>query len=187
MSNNFLCLLLSVLEKSKCLTCSLTGPQMGCAGKMVCEMCGSCTFKFIDYKWNPISDKMIKEKRYAYQPGKHFCLTACDCMVFVFIFYLFVDRSLPLGLLMLRLFFMESWSCICDLLQVIIPSLMYSEIFQTWPPRNLTGWKGSLTQKIQIGRHQYDLTWLKFRSKRCDLAIQQHYQHIRHIDLDWLG
>ena len=36
---------------------------------------------------------MIKEKRYAYQPGKHFCLIACDCMVFVLIFCLFVNRS----------------------------------------------------------------------------------------------
>lgn len=100
-----------------------------------------------------------------------------------FFVYLWTE-VLPLGLLMLRLFFMESWSCICNLLQVIIPSLMYSEIFQTWPPRNLTGWKGSLTQKIQIGRHQCDLTWLKFRSKQRDLAIRQYYQHIRHINLD---
>ena len=35
MLNNFLCLVLSALEKNKCLACSLTGPQMGCAGKMV--------------------------------------------------------------------------------------------------------------------------------------------------------
>ena len=36
MLNNFLCLFLLVLEKNKCLTmsCSLTGPQMGCAGKI---------------------------------------------------------------------------------------------------------------------------------------------------------
>ena len=83
-----------------------------------------------------------------------------------------------IGLLMLWLFFMESWSCICDLLQVIIPSLMCSEIFQTWPPRNLTGWKGSLTQKIQIGRHQCDLTWLKFRSvaRSCHSAVLPTHQ-----------
>ena len=133
---------------------------------------------------------MIEEKRYAYQPGKRFCLIACVTAwyYFVFIFYpFFVPKFCRIGLLMLWLFFMESWSCICDLLQVIIPSLMYSEIFQTWPPRNPTGWKGSLTQKIQIGRHQCDLTWLKFRSKRRDLAIRQHYQHIRHIDLDSMG
>ena len=181
---------MSVLEKNKCLTCSLTGPQMGCAGKMVCEIpvYGSCTFKFIDYKWNPISDKMIKEKRYTYQPGKHFCLIACVTAWYLSSFFIYLwPEVLPLGLLMLRLFFMESWSCICDLLQVIIPSLMYSEIFQTWPPRNPTGWKGSLTQKIQIGRHQCDLTWLKFRSKRRDLAIWQYYQHIRHINLDSMG
>ena len=35
MLNNFLCLLLSGLEKNKCLTCSLTGLQRVCAGKMV--------------------------------------------------------------------------------------------------------------------------------------------------------
>lgn len=153
------------------------------------KLCGSRTFKFIDYKWNPITDKMIEEKRYAYQPGKHFCLIACVTAWYLtssFFIYLWTE-VLPLGLPMRRLFSMESLSCICDLLQVIIPSLMYSEIFQTWPPRNLTGWKGSLTQKIQIGRHQCDLTWLKFRSKSRDLAIRQHYQPIRHISLDSMG
>ena len=153
---------------------------------MVCEICGSCTFKFIDYKWNPITDKMIEKVCLStYKAFLPYCV--CGCMVFVFVFIYLWPEVLPLGLLMLRLFFMESWSCICDLLQVIIPSLMYSEIFQTWPPRNPTGWKGSLTQKIQIGRHQCDLTWLQFRSKRRDLAIRQHYQHIRHIDLDSMG
>lgn len=94
MLNNFLCLLLSVLEKNKWLTGSLTGPQRVCAGKMVGEICGSCTFKFIDYKWNPITDKMIKEKRYAYQPGKHFCLIACVTVWYLSsFFYLFVNRS----------------------------------------------------------------------------------------------
>ena len=38
MLNNFLCLLLSVLEKNKCLACSLTDPQRVCAGKMVFEI-----------------------------------------------------------------------------------------------------------------------------------------------------
>ena len=120
---------------------------------------------------------MIEEKRYAYQPRKHFCLIACVTAWYLSSFFIHLwPEVLPLGLFML--FFMESWSCICDLLQVIIPSLMYSEIFQTWLPRNPTGWKGSLTQKIQIGRHQCDLTWLKFRSeaRSCHSAVLPTHQ-----------
>lgn len=101
MLNNFLCLLLSVV-----LLAVWLAHKGFVLVKWSVKLCGSCTFKFIDYKWNPITDKMIEEKRYTYQPGKHFCLIACVTAWYLSSFFIYLwTKVLPLGLLMLRLLF----------------------------------------------------------------------------------